>query len=135
MNQTRVLIVGDHEMFIEMAKFVLTAAGYQVEAATNAASALEKISIFLPDLNLMDIQIPVINGMELTRQLKSDSSTEQVVIVAFSAYSKRDDASKLQASGFDGVIAKPVDVMTLAAEVRFWLEATDSSGGKRFVWP
>ena len=83
----------------------------------------------------MDIQMPVMDGMELTRQLKSDPSTKHVVIVAFSAHSQRGDASKLQASGFNGFIAKPVDVMRLAAEVRFWLEGSGSSRGKRFVWP
>ena len=135
MNQTRVLVVDDQDMFTEMAKFVLSAAGYQVETATDAAIALEKISAFLPDLILMDIQMPVMDGMELTRQLRADPATRHIVIVAFTAYALKGDALKLQAAGFDGYIAKPVDVMTLGAEVRFWFDGPKSSRGSPFVWP
>ena len=54
--------------------------------------------------------------------------------MAFTAYALKGDAPKLQATGFNGYIAKPVDVMTLAAEVRFWLEGPDSARGSHFVW-
>jgi two-component system cell cycle response regulator DivK len=135
MNQTRVLIVDDNEMFIEMAKFILTAAAYTVDTAPDARQALLQIPVFLPDLILMDIQMPVMDGIELTRQLKADLATKHIVIVAFTAYALKGDAAKLQAAGFNGYIAKPVDVMTLGAEVRFWLEGPDSSRRSPFVWP
>ncbi len=135
MNQTRVLIVDDNEMFIEMAKFILTAAAYEVDAAPDARQALLQIPVFLPDLILMDVQMPVMDGIELTRQLKADPATKHIVIVAFTAYALQGDAAKLQTAGFNGYIAKPVDVMTLAAEVRFWLEGPDSSRRSHFVWP
>jgi two-component system, cell cycle response regulator DivK len=135
MTLTRVLVVDDNDMFIEMAKFVLAAAAYEVEVAPDASQALLKIPVFLPDLIMMDVQMPVMDGIELTRRLKADPATNHIVIVAFTAYALKGDAPMLQAAGFNGYIAKPVDVMTLAAEVRFWLEGPDSARGSHFVWP
>ena len=135
MNLTRVLIVDDNEMFIEMTKFVLHAAAYVVETAADASQALLRIPVFLPDVILMDVQMPVMDGIELTRQLKADPKTRHIVIVASTAYAVKGDELGLRAAGFDGYIAKPVDVMTLAAEVRFWLEGPASARGSHFVWP
>ena len=135
MTLTRVLIVDDNEMFVEMARFVLTAAAYTVEAAAGASEALAVIPGFGPDLILMDVQMPVMDGLQLTRQLKADPATKHIVIVAFTAYALKGDADRLQAAGFDGYIAKPVDLMTLAAEVRFWFEGPESARGSHFVWP
>ncbi len=135
MPQTRVLVVDDNEMFIEMTKFVLTAAGYQVEAAAHARQALVQIPLFKPEVILMDIQMPETDGITLTRQLKADPATRHITIVAFTAFALKGDELGLRAAGFDGYIAKPVDVMTLAAEVRFWLEGPASARASRFVWP
>ncbi len=135
MTLTRVMIVDDNEMFIQMAKVVLLGASYDVDASSDASQALLKIPVFLPDLILMDIQMPVMDGIELTRRLKADPATKHIVIVAFTAFALKGDALKLKAAGFDGYIAKPVDVMTIAAQVRFWLEGPASARGSHFVWP
>jgi two-component system cell cycle response regulator DivK len=135
MDLTRVLVVDDNEMFTEMATFVLSAAGYVVEAASDASRALATIPVFLPDLILMDIQMPEIDGIELTRRLKADPATRHIVVVAFTAYASKGDEHGLKAAGFDGYVAKPVNVMTLAAEVRFWLEGPESARRSPFVWP
>jgi two-component system cell cycle response regulator DivK len=135
MDPMRILVVDDNETFIEMAKFVLTAAGYVVDASSSADSARSKIPVFLPDVILMDIQMPVTDGIELTKSLKADPSTQQITIIAFTAYASKGEGSDLKAAGFDGYIGKPVDVMTLAAEVRFWVEGPGSSRASRFMWP
>lgn len=135
MVKTRVQVVDDNEMFVELAKFVLTRAGYEVETACDAEIALSKIPVFLPDLILMDIQMPVIDGIELTKRLKADPATRDIRIVAFTAYASKSDTLGLRAAGFDGYIGKPVNVMTLAAEVRFWLEGPESARSSHFVWP
>ena len=135
MKLTRVLIVDDNALFIEMARFALVAADCAVESAAGASQALLKLPAFAPDLILMDVQMPVTDGIELTQRLKADPATKHIVIVAFTAYALRGDALKLQAAGFNGYIAKPVNVMTLAAEVRFWLEGPTSARGSYFVWP
>jgi CheY-like chemotaxis protein len=135
MNSPRVLIVDDNEMFIEAATFILRAAAYIVESACDASHALLQTPAFRPDLILMDIDMPVMNGLELTRRLKADPTTQHIVVVAFTSYAIKGDEGKLRDAGCDGYISKPVDVMTLAAEVRFWLEGTANEQGNRFAWP
>ena len=135
MNPHRVLIVDDNEMFIEMASYILTAAAYAVESAADAQQALETIASSPPDLILMDVQMPVMDGIALTKQLKADPRTRQIPIVAFTAFALKGDAKMLQDAGFDGYIGKPLDVMTLAAEVGFWLEGPASAQRSPFVWP
>jgi two-component system, cell cycle response regulator DivK len=135
MKPTRVLIVDDNEMFIEMAEFVLGGAEYDVATATDANQALVQVALCSPDLILMDIQMPVMDGIELTRKLKAEEATKHIVIVAFTAFAVKGDAHALREAGFDGYIGKPVDVMTLAAEVRFWLEGPPSARASHFLWP
>ena len=135
MANTRVLIVDDNESFLEMGRFVLQAAGYTVETAGDAMQAKSKLSVHLPEVILMDIQMPQMDGIELTRQLKADPATQGIVIIAFTAYAGKGDELGLRAAGFDGYIGKPVDVMTLAAEVRFWVEGPDSARRSSFMWP
>ena len=135
MSLTRVLIVDDNEMFIEMSRFVLTAAANTVETAADAAEAMLKIPIFRPDVILMDIQMPVMDGIELTRRLKADPATKHIIIVAFTAYAVKGDELGLRAAGFDGYIGKPVDILTLGAAVRFWLDGPPSARASHFVWP
>jgi CheY-like chemotaxis protein len=135
MDTTRVLVVDDHTIFIEMATFVLEAAGYTVQSAGSARQALAVVPTFRPELILMDIQMPEMDGFELTRHLKADPATRSIVILAFTAFAVQGDAAQLQAAGFDGYVAKPVDVMTLAAEVAFWLQSPASARASHFVWP
>jgi len=135
MTPARVLVVDDSAMFIDMATFVLRAASYEVATARDAGSALAKMREFEPDLILMDIQMPVVDGIELTRGIKADPATRHIVVVAFTAFASKGDEQGLRAAGFDGYIGKPVDVMTLAAEVRFWLEGPESARRSHFVWP
>jgi len=135
MGQTRVLVVDDNVASIEMTKFVLTEAGHLVEAASDAGSALSLIPVFLPDVILMDIQMPVIDGIELTKRLKAGPATQNIPVIAFTAYASKGDEHDLKAAGFDGYIGKPIDVTTLAAEVAFWLEGPESARRSHIVWP
>ncbi len=135
MDPTRVLIVDDNQSAIDLAAFALNAAGYQVESACDAGQALLKIPVFQPTLILMDVQMPGVDGIELTRQLKADPATWTIQILAFTAFARQGDAQTLHDARFDGYIGKPLDVMTLAAEVRFWMEAPNPTRASHFVWP
>ena len=84
---------------------------------------------------LMDIHIFLVDGMTLTRRLKADPATKDLVIIAFTACASEGDELGLRDAGFDGDIGKPVGVTTLAAEVRFWLEGPASARASHFVWP
>lgn len=135
MGQMRVLVVDDNEALLEMTKFVLTEAGNIVDATSDAGTALSMIPVFLPDVILMDIQMPVIDGNELTKRLKANPATRNIPVIAYTAHASKGDVHAMKATGFDGYIGKPVDVTTLAAEVAFWLEGPESARRSYFVWP
>jgi CheY-like chemotaxis protein len=122
-NAARVLVVDDNELNIEIATHLLTQAGMAVAAASDAEEAIAQVAAFQPDLVLMDIQLPGVDGMALTRQLRSQRTTQRLVIVAFTALAMRGDREKFLAGGCDGYIAKPIDVATFATEVRALLPA------------
>jgi len=77
-----------------------------------------------PDLILLDIDIPVVDGLEVARQLKSSESTARIPIVALTAYSQPEDRERAEEAGFDGYLAKPVSPRSVVAEVRRFLEAS-----------
>jgi CheY-like chemotaxis protein len=82
---------------------------------------MARIGTFLPELILMDIQLPGVDGLTLTGRLKADPATQHIVIIAFTAYAMKDDQARLLAGGCDGYIAKPINVATFAACVRGYL--------------
>ncbi len=122
MTATRVLIVDDNALNIELAAFVLDQAGFQVASAADAIEAMTKIPDFQPDLILMDIQMPGMNGLELTQRLKNAADTSQITIVAFTGYAMKGDEAKMREAGCDGYLSKPIDVATFADSVKGFLK-------------
>jgi len=121
MTPRKILIVDDNSVNIELAAFTLEADGLTVCSASNASDARKAIDEDPPDLVLMDIQMPGMNGLEFTRRLKEDPATSAILILAFTAYAMKGDESRMRAAGCDGYIAKPIDVRTFAATVRTFL--------------
>jgi two-component system, cell cycle response regulator DivK len=119
----RVLVVDDNPLNVELALAVLTADGMQVEIALDATEAAQRLAEFKPDLVLMDIQLPGVDGLTLTRQIKADPASRHVVVLAFTAYAMKGDEAKMLAAGCDGYLSKPIDVASFAAQVRSWLPA------------
>jgi len=117
-TKPRVLVVDDNQMNIELARFVLEEDGMQVEAALDAQQAAEVLQRFVPDLILMDIQMPGVDGLELTRRLRADPATRHIPVVAFTAYAMKGDRARMLEAGCDGYIAKPIDVAKFAGQVR-----------------
>jgi two-component system cell cycle response regulator DivK len=120
MDARRVLIVDDNPLNIELASFVLLEDGFIVEVAVDGNDALQRIPAFRPDLILMDVQLPGVDGLTLTKQLKAEAPVP-FTVVAFTAYAMRGDEEKMRAAGCDGYIAKPIDVATFAAKVRSFM--------------
>jgi CheY-like chemotaxis protein len=118
----RILIVDDYPMNIEVAAIVLRAENFEVETAAGGREALSKVASFEPDLILMDIQMPDKNGLEVTRELKSDPATRHICIVAFTAFAMRGDEARMLAAGCDGYISKPIDLTTFGAQIRACLQ-------------
>lgn len=118
MSSPKVMIVDDNPYNVELASFVLSSDGVEVAVAVNAADALAQIPVFRPDLILMDVQMPGMDGLELTRRLKADAATGHVRIVAFTAYAMKGDEAKMLAAGCDAYLTKPIEVATFARQVR-----------------
>ena len=109
----RILIVDDNAINLKLVAYLMKANGYTVETALDAESAIESIRANHPDVILMDIQLPGIDGLELTRRLKADPKTRDIVIVAVTAYAMKGDQAKALAAGCDDYITKPIDTRTL----------------------
>jgi CheY-like chemotaxis protein len=108
-----VLIVDDNPGNMTLASFLLEKRGYQVKTADGAAAALELLQTFTPKLILMDLQMPGVDGFELTRMLKAAPETKDIVIIAVTAYAMTGDEQRALAAGCDGYITKPIDTRTL----------------------
>jgi CheY-like chemotaxis protein len=131
----RVLIVDDHALNLELAKFVLEGAGYEVVCVAGGEQALEQVQSFCPELILMDIQMKGVDGLELTRRLKADQATRHIVVVAFTAYAMKGDEAKFRSAGCDGYISKPIDVNRFADTVRAFLQAGVAAPGSTGATP
>jgi CheY-like chemotaxis protein len=116
-----ILIVDDNPANIKLASFVLKSKGYRVRTASDAKEALIEIASFRPRLVLMDIQLPDIDGLELTRRLKAEPATRAIVVVAVTANAMAGDEEKARRAGCDGYITKPIDTRTLAATIDLYL--------------
>ena len=126
MKPPRVLIVDDNPMNLELTMFLLGAAGFALDSATDAVGAAVQIMVSRPDLILMDIQLPIMDGLAFTQQLKADPKTQQIVVVAFTSYAMRGDEARMRAAGCDGYIAKPIDIASFAAKVRSYIPTVSS---------
>lgn len=122
-----ILIVDDNATNLKLAKVLLTAEGYHVRTAADAEQALEILAGFVPQLILMDIQLPGMDGLELTRRLKLNPTTRDVTVIALTAYAMKGDEEKALASGCSGYIAKPIDTRRFGADVAHYLSARAST--------
>jgi two-component system, cell cycle response regulator DivK len=116
-----ILIVDDNVTNLKLASFVLSSGGYEVRTAADAEEALAMLRTFRPRLILMDIHLPGMDGLELTRLIKADPSTRDVVIVAVTAFAMMGDEERARAAGCDGYITKPIDTRGLPAQVASYL--------------
>lgn len=117
MPADRILVVDDNLQNLKLARLVLQADGYEVHTAQDAEEALVLIDRVSPWLILMDLQLPRMDGLELTRKLKADPSHNAVVIVAWTAYAMKGDEEKARAAGCDAYVTKPIDIDRLSQVV------------------
>ena len=129
MEQLTILIVDDNPVNMKLVRVLLTGDGYQVRTAADAHEALRVLKECHPKLILMDIQLPGIDGLELTRRLKADPSTRDILIIGLTAYAMKGDEDRILAAGCDGYIAKPIDTRNLPITIRSFLapEVTKSA--------
>jgi CheY-like chemotaxis protein len=117
-SQSLVLLVEDNEANQLLARSVLEREGYMVEVAGAADEAMQKLAQQLPNLILMDVQLPGQDGLSLTRELKADPATADIPVIALTAHAMIGDREQTIAAGCAGYIAKPIDTRTLAKQIR-----------------
>ena len=125
------LIVDDNPTNLKLARVLLAGEGYQVRTAGDAEEALRVLEAFRPRLILMDLQMPGMDGFELTRRLKRDPTLASTVILALTAYAMKGDEERALAAGCDGYVAKPLDTRTLGATIEGYLAAARGRGEER----
>lgn len=121
MNSESILVVDDEPANLRLLTIFLSKHGYEVHAVRTAEEALEIAAKIRPRLVLADIQLPGINGLEMTRALKSNPETKNTVVVAVTAFAVEGDEQKALDAGCDGYITKPLDLGVLPKIIREYL--------------
>ena len=119
----RILIVEDNDKNMKLARDILQAQGYATLEAITGEEGVRLAREHLPDLVLMDIQLPGINGIEALRQLRAEAATARIPVVAVTASVMQTDRREITEAGFDGYIGKPISLKSFIETVRSHLAA------------
>jgi CheY-like chemotaxis protein len=126
-NERGVLIVDDNPSNLKLFSYLLALPGYEVQTARDAEEALSTLRAFHPRLIIMDLQLPDIDGLTLTRRLKADPALAGTAIVAVTASAMKGDEERALAAGVDGYMSKPVDKRAFRAMVESYLQGKGQS--------
>lgn len=128
MSSPNILIVEDHPMNMELLKDLLEAGGFCVHSTRTAEDGIRMAREILPDLVLMDISLPGMDGLCATRALKADPATSHLNIVGLTAHAMKGDDAHGRQAGFDGYLTKPINTRTFVASVwKFIVTKTNKS--------
>jgi two-component system cell cycle response regulator DivK len=117
-TREQVLIAEDNQKNMKLFRDVLLAKGYRTLEATTGGEAVDLAAEHEPDLVLMDIQLPDLDGVQALRRLRADERTAGIPVLALTAQAMQGDRERFLAAGFDGYLSKPVDIRELIATVR-----------------
>jgi len=124
-----ILVVDDNDAGLLLVCSVLELDGFRVDSAGSAEEVLERLSDQMPDLILMDVQLPGQDGLALTRQLKADPATSSIPIVALTAHAMAGDRELALAAGCSGYVSKPIDTRHFGDQVRGYLSRQQLESG------
>lgn len=122
LKKKRILIVDDEPTIIEMVQIRLEVAGFDVLSAENGQEGLEKVRREKPDLVILDIMMPKMNGYQVCRELKKDEATKKIPVILFSAKSQESDKFWGEECGADAYILKPYEIEELLAKIHHLLK-------------
>jgi len=114
----KVLIVEDNELNMKLFSDLLDAHGFETEQAREGLKAISIAKTFKPDLILMDIQLPEVSGLEVTKWIKDDKSLSDIPIIAVTAFAMRGDEKRIRDGGCEAYISKPINVSSFLATIR-----------------
>lgn len=115
------LIVEDDPRNLKLFHDILQRFGYETAEATNGKEAVEMVQTLSPALVLMDIQMPVMSGIDAIKILKADPATMNIPVIALTSFAMKDDEAKIRASGFNDYLSKPVDLHVLLQKVKEYI--------------
>ncbi|HVT45014.1 MAG TPA: response regulator [Thermoanaerobaculia bacterium] len=117
----KILVVEDNEMNMQLVEYLLEEGGFAILKATSGEEALRVASDETPDLILMDIHLPGMDGLTVVREMKVDERTRTIPILALTAHAMRGDRDRFLDAGCDGYISKPIDVKTFISSLEKFL--------------
>jgi two-component system, cell cycle response regulator DivK len=117
-----ILLIDDTPVNLKLTRILLVNEGYKVLTAASAEEALDLLRSFRPRLVLTDVQLPGIDGLELTRRLKNDDATRNIAVIALTAFAMKGEEQKAIDAGCDGYITKPIDTRALGVRIREFLD-------------
>ena len=117
MAGARILLVEDNAVNRRLVEFLLRSQGHKVREAASAQEAFELLTVERPDLIIMDVQLPGLDGLEATRRLKAEPATRDIPVVAVTSYAMPGDRDRALAAGCCGYITKPIDKSTFVREI------------------
>jgi len=126
----KIQVVEDNELNLKLFCDLLRAHGYETEAVRDGREALERARAFLPDMVVMDIQMPHISGLELIEQMKADEGLAPIPIMAVTAYAAKGDEERIRDAGAEGYVSKPISVLKFVEEVRALLALAETRAAK-----
>lgn len=124
MQKKSILIVEDNELNMKLFNDLLEAHGYRTLQTRNGQEALELARTHRPDLILMDIQLPEVSGLEVTRWIKSDETLRHIPIIAITAFAMKGDEEKILDGGCEAYLSKPISIVKFLETVRSYLAET-----------
>jgi two-component system cell cycle response regulator DivK len=113
----RVLVVEDNELNLKLFCDLLRAHEFETEPVRDGREAVDRARAFVPNLIVMDIQLPYVSGYDLILQIKADENLGKIPIMAVTAYAGREDEDRIRAAGADAYVSKPISVARFVEEV------------------
>ena len=117
----RVMIVEDNELNMKLFKDLIEASGYETIRTRNGLDALDLARAHKPDLILMDIQLPEVSGLEVTKWLKEDDELHRIPVIAVTAFAMKGDEERIRKGGCEAYISKPISVVSFVETIKSYL--------------
>ena len=130
---SHILIIEDYRDNRDVAELILHDAGYTVTSGSDGRRGIQLAIDLQPDLILMDLALPLLNGWEATRRLKANPATRHIPVVAFTAHVTQDDLARAHAAGCVAIVAKPFEINAFLAQIAAILTQSAQGGHQRVV--
>lgn len=124
----KIMIVEDNELNMKLFNDLLEAHGYQTVTTREGTKALDLARSEMPNLILMDIQLPEISGLDITKALKAEDDLKHIPVVAVTAFAMKGDEDKIRECGCEGYVSKPISIVTFIETIRHHLSLSPKKG-------